>query len=74
MESQKIVELGVRRKPGYLYYLNAELDVCCTPANPKQVKNAETRVVAKTDLAGREKGYLYYLDKDGDISRALMSR
>jgi hypothetical protein len=40
------------------------------------LKGGETKVAHKVTKAGikRAKGYLYYLDKKGDVSRAKMAR
>ena len=61
-------KLGIKRKPGYLYFIN-------TDGNVARVKKGSKRKeeVKKTTIT-REKGFLYFLDKNGDISRARMKR
>ncbi len=38
-----------------------------------QVRKTKPQVVAKVGVE-REEGYLYFIDKDGDVSRAKMAR
>lgn len=68
MRMEKVFEAKIQKKPGYLYFLDKQMNVCCVPMHPKQVKNSRKRVISKTSLT-RDPQYLYILDKDGDVSR-----
>lgn len=70
---EKIVRLGIKRIPGWLYFINKRGSVMrasmigarkdgCTPM-PKLVYHTGIK---------KEPGYLYFLDKKGDVSRAKM--
>lgn len=70
--AEKVAKLGIKREPGYLYFLRGS-----------DVYKAPMRRGGKTAGAGkgrsekvsnghfnREEGYLYFLDAAGDVSRA----
>ena len=60
---EKVKELGIERNKRLLF-ISKEGDVW--QLNPKK-KVAEAGIT-------REKGYLYFVDKQGDISRVAMKR
>jgi hypothetical protein len=68
--AEKVAKLGVKREPGYLYFLRGS-DVWKTPmkraGGPSAAGKAE-RVSGGSFK--REEGYLYFLDSNGDVSRA----
>jgi hypothetical protein len=68
--AEKVAKLGVKREPGYLYFLRGS-DVWKTPmkraGGPSAAGKAEK--IAGGNFT-REEGYLYFLDKNGDVSRA----
>jgi hypothetical protein len=68
--AEKVAKLGVKREPGYLYFLRGS-DVWKTPmkraGGPSAAGKAEK--VAAGNFA-RAEGYLYFLDSNGDVSRA----
>jgi hypothetical protein len=68
--AEKVAKLGVKREPGYLYFLRGS-DVWKTPmkraGGPSAAGKAER--VAGGNFK-REEGYLYFLDSAGDVSRA----
>ena len=68
--AEKVAKLGVKREPGYLYFLRGS-DVWKTPmkraGGPSAAGKAEK--VAGGNFK-REEGYLYFLDSNGDVSRA----
>ena len=68
--AEKVAKLGVKREPGYLYFLRGS-DVWKTPmkraGGPSAAGKAEK--VASGGFK-REEGHLYFLDSNGDVSRA----
>ncbi len=68
--AEKVAKIGVKREPGFLYFLRAS-DVWKTPmkraGGPSAAGKAEK--VASGGFK-REEGYLYFLDANGDVSRA----
>ncbi len=68
--AEKVTKLGVKREPGYLYFLRGS-DVWKTPmkraGGPSAAGKAEK--VASGGFK-REEGYLYFLDSNGDVARA----
>jgi len=68
--AEKVVKLGVKREPGFLYFLRGT-DVWKTPmkrAGGPPAAGKATKV-AGGDFS-RVEGYLYFLDNHGDIARA----
>jgi hypothetical protein len=57
---EKVKKLGIRREPHFMYYLKGD-QVWRTQGEPIFVVDAGFE---------REEGYLYFLDQEGDISRA----
>jgi hypothetical protein len=68
--AEKVAKLGVKREPGFLYFLRGS-DVWKTPmkraGGPSAAGKAEK--VAGGNFT-RQEGYLYFLDSSGDVSRA----
>ncbi len=60
--SEKVLRLGIKSEPGYLYWLRGE-EVWRNSLGGKPEK-----VVAPSFV--REEGWFYFLDSDGDVSRA----
>lgn len=71
--AQKLVKLGIKRKKGYLYYVDKKGDVSCAKMARGKKKGGSPQKVAKVGLK-RKKGYLYFIDKKGDVSCAKMAR
>jgi hypothetical protein len=69
--AQKVMKLGIKRQPGYLYYIDKDGDVSCAKMARGKKKGGSPKKVAKCGIK-KEEGYLYFIDKDGDISRAKM--
>jgi hypothetical protein len=68
--AEKIAKIGVKREPGYLYFLR-ESEVWKTPM--KRAGGPSAAGKAEKVAAGnfkREEGYLYFLDANGDVARA----
>lgn len=55
---------GIRREPGWEYFINENADIARRVTPPK--KGYRDEVVMKTVFA-RKEGYLYYLDDSGDV-------
>ncbi len=71
--AEKVAKVGVKRQPGFLYFIDKEGDVSRAPMARGGVKRGKAEKVAKAGVR-KEKGYLYFLDKQGDVSRAKMAR
>jgi hypothetical protein len=68
--AEKVAKLGVKREPGFLYFLRGS-DVWKTPM--KRAGGPSAAGKAEKVAAGnftRAEGYLYFLDSAGDVSRA----
>ncbi len=68
--AEKVAKLGVKREPGYLYFLRGS-DVWKTPM--KRAGGPSAAGKAEKVAAGnfqRAEGYLYFLDSAGDVARA----
>ncbi|MFH2028937.1 MAG: hypothetical protein ABIJ08_07380 [Nanoarchaeota archaeon] len=72
--AKKVTKVGVKRKEGYLYFVDKKGNVACAKmARGKKKGKSKIEVVAKVGIT-KEKGYLYFVDKQGDISCAQMVR
>ena len=71
--AQKVAKVGIKRKKGYLYYVDKKGNVVETKMARGKNKGGGGKVVAKPGVK-RVKGYLYFIDKKGDVSRAKMLR
>lgn len=71
--AQKVVKLGIKRKKGYLYYVDKKGDVSCAKMARGKKKGGKPQKVAKCGIK-RKEGYLYFIDKQGDVSCAKMAR
>ena len=71
--AQKVMKLGIKRKPGYLYYIDKKGDVSCAKMAKGKKKGGSPQKVAKCGIE-KKPGYLYFIDKQGDISCAKMKR
>ena len=69
--AEKVMKVGIKRKPGYLYYIDKNGDVSCAKMARGKKKGGSPQKVAKCGVK-KEEGYLYFVDKQGDISRAKM--
>ncbi len=73
--AEKVARVGVKKEPGYLYFVDKQGDV----SRAKMARGGRKKGKQKTEKVARagarkESGYLYFVDKDGDISRAKMAR
>ena len=73
-EAEKILKTGLIRKPGYMYFLDKDLNICCAPMHPKHMKNPKKRIVVATPVLKRESRYIYRIDSDGDLARRRLPK
>ena len=67
-------KVGVKREPGYLYFIDKKGNVARTKmARGRKKGKGKIQTVAKVGII-KEKGFLYFLDKKGHISCAKMAR
>lgn len=73
--AEKVANVGLKKEPGYLYFLDEEGDVSRIKMarGRKKIEGSCSEKVSKVGIK-RETGYLYFIDKEGDISRAKMAR
>jgi len=71
--AEKVAKVGIKRKKGYLYYVDKKGNVVETKMARGKSKGGGGKVVAKPCVK-KAKGYLYFVDKKGDVSRAKMLR
>lgn len=69
--AQKVAKVGIKRRKGYLYYVDKRGNVVETKMARGKSKGGGGKVVAKPGVK-KVKGYLYFIDKKGDVSRAKM--
>ena len=71
--AQKVMKVGIKRRKGYLYYLDKKGNVAEAKMARGKKKGGGSKVVAKCCVE-KKKGYLYFIDKKGDVSCAKMVR
>ncbi len=71
--AQKVAKVGIKRKKGYLYYVDKKGNVVETKMARGKAKGGGGKVIAKPAVK-KQKGYLYFIDKAGDVSCAKMLR
>jgi hypothetical protein len=71
--AQKVAKVGIKRKKGYLYYVDKKGNVVETKMARGKSKGGGGKVVAKPAVK-KQKGYLYFIDKAGDVACAKMLR
>ena len=71
--AEKVMKCGIKRKKGYLYYIDKKGNVVETKMARGKSKGGGGKVIVKAGIK-RVKGYLYFIDKRGDISKAKMLR
>jgi len=71
--AQKVAKVGIKRKKGYLYYVDKRGNVVETKMARGKKKGGGGKVIARPAVK-KAKGYLYFIDKKGDVSRAKMLR
>ena len=71
--AEKVAKVGIKRKKGYLYYVDKKGNVVETKMARGKSKGGGGKVIAKPCVT-KKKGYLYFIDKKGDVSCAKMLR
>ena len=71
--AEKVMKVGIKRKKGYLYFIDKKGDVSCAKMARGKSKGGHPQKVAKCAIK-KKKGYLYFVDKKGDVSCAKMVR
>ena len=71
--AEKVAKVGIKRKKGYLYYVDKRGNVVETKMARGKAKGGGGKVIAKPGVK-KVKGYLYFVDKKGDVSKAKMLR
>ncbi len=73
--AQKVAKVGVKKKKGYLYFVDKKGDVSRSEMarGGRKKGRKKQEKVAKVGVK-KEGGFLYFVDKTGDISRAKMAR
>jgi len=71
--AHKVAKVGIKRKKGYLYYVDKRGNVVETKMARGKSKGGGGKVIAKPGVK-KEKGCLYFIDKKGDVSCAKMLR
>ena len=72
--AEKIMKIGIKREPGYLYFLNKQGFAARTKMARAGVRTPGGIEKLSSESVKKEKGYLYFIDKQGDIARAKMAR
>ncbi len=71
--AEKVLKCGIKRKKGYLYYIDKKGNVAEAKMARGKKKGGGSKVVNKCGIK-KKKGYLYFIDKKGDVSMAKMVR
>ena len=71
--AQKVLKCGIKRKKGYLYYIDKKGNVAEAKMARGKKKGGGSKVVVKCGIK-KKPGYLYFIDKKGDVSMAKMVR
>jgi hypothetical protein len=67
--AEKVSKLGINTDhKQFMYYISGEGHV-----HARHKKTGDTQVLHRNAVT-REPGHLYYVDKDGDVSRSPMAR
>ena len=69
--AEKVMKCGIKRKKGYLYYVDKKGNVVETKMARGKSKGGGGKVICKCGVK-KAKGYLYFIDKKGDVSKAKM--
>jgi hypothetical protein len=75
--SEKVVVLGIKKQPNWLYFLDKDGNISRTSATRLKKKSLiapqKTEIVAELNIK-RDNTFLYYVDKDGDLSKTKLVR
>ncbi len=75
MAQEKVAKAGVKREPGFLYFLDGDGDISRAPMVRGRGKGSQgqSEKVVRTQVK-KDSGYMYFIDKDGDVARTKMAR
>ena len=69
-----VCKCGIKREPGYLYFVNANGDCARVQMARAGKKSAKKQEVLHKCGVKRKSGYLYFVDKKGNVSMTKMNR
>ncbi len=72
--AEVLVKCGVKRQPGYLYFIDKKGNVARVQMARAGKKTSKAQQVLVKCGVKRQKGFLYFLDKKGNVARAKMAR
>jgi hypothetical protein len=65
---------GIKRQPGYLYFINKQGNAARVQMARKGKKTSTKQETLCKCGIKRQKGYLYFVNKQGNAARAKMAR
>ncbi|MFC1754871.1 hypothetical protein ACFL96_16000 [Thermoproteota archaeon] len=71
--AELVAKVGIKRKEGYLYFIDKKGDISCAKMARGKKKGGKPQKVEKVGVK-KKKGYLYFVDKKGNVSCAKMVR
>jgi hypothetical protein len=73
--AEVLVKCGVKRAPGYLYFIDKKGNVARAKMarGRKKAGKVKQEVLVKCGVK-RQEGWLYFLDKKGNVARVKMAR
>ena len=74
MAGKVVCKCGVKRKKGFLYFLDKKGNVACVQMARAGKKTSKKQTVVVKAGIKRKNGYLYYLDKKGNVVETKMQR
>ncbi|RME54830.1 hypothetical protein D6777_02555 [Candidatus Woesearchaeota archaeon] len=69
-----VCKCGIKREPGYLYFLNKDGNCARVQMARRGQKTSKRQQVMHKCGIEREEGYLYYVDKEGNVCKAKMAK
>ena len=72
--AEVLVRCGVKRQPGYLYFIDKKGNVARVQMARAGKKTSKSQQVLVRCGVRRQQGFLYFLDKGGNVARAKMAR
>lgn len=71
--AKKLVKCGIKKKKGYLYYIDKRGDISMAKMARGKKKGGKPQKVCTCGIK-KQKGFLYFVDKRGDVAMAKMAR
>ena len=72
--AEVVCRCGVRREPGYLYFVNKDGNCARVQMARAGKKTSKKQEVLHKCGIKRKSGYLYFIDKKGNAAMAKMAR